>query len=188
MTRRIKNLKAFISQGNRLSKWGFSWGGLLDNRHGEWLLLMQIILLIAHIMPPYPPEINLNIHLTIFFKIIGIITFTIGIVLSINALIEIKPSLSPLPEPIKNAQLILTGPYKHCRHPLYQGLLIISIGTIFYKLSLLHILLLIFLSITLKSKAIREETSLSKLHSNYQNYITNTPAIIPILKYLDWRD
>ena len=35
-------------------RWGLSWGGWLDNRHGEWWLLAQLALIAAHLLPPWP--------------------------------------------------------------------------------------------------------------------------------------
>ena len=42
------------SLGMAFSGWGLSWGGWLDNRQGEWWLLAQIILIAAHLFPPWP--------------------------------------------------------------------------------------------------------------------------------------
>ena len=39
----------------RMQKWGFSWEGLRDNRHGEWWVLAQMILIAVHWLPPTPP-------------------------------------------------------------------------------------------------------------------------------------
>ena len=36
------------------SGWGLSWGGWLDNRRGEWWLLAQLLLITAHLLPPWP--------------------------------------------------------------------------------------------------------------------------------------
>ena len=36
------------------SDWGFSWGGWLDNRRGEWWLLAQLLLITAHLLPVWP--------------------------------------------------------------------------------------------------------------------------------------
>ncbi|MFN4864824.1 MAG: hypothetical protein ACK5GZ_00665, partial [Cyanobium sp.] len=35
-------------------RWGLSWGGWLDNRRGEWWLLAQVALILAHALPPWP--------------------------------------------------------------------------------------------------------------------------------------
>jgi len=37
------------SLSQRLQAWGFSWGGLLDNRHGEWWVMAQMALITAQI-------------------------------------------------------------------------------------------------------------------------------------------
>jgi hypothetical protein len=45
----------------RMQKWGFSWEGLRDNRHGEWWVLAQMSLIAAHWLPPTPPPSDLGI-------------------------------------------------------------------------------------------------------------------------------
>ncbi|MBM5828259.1 MAG: S-isoprenylcysteine methyltransferase, partial [Cyanobacteria bacterium M_surface_7_m2_040] len=37
-----------------LSRWGFSWVGWRDNRRGEWWLAAQLLLIAAHLLPPWP--------------------------------------------------------------------------------------------------------------------------------------
>ena len=44
------------------SDWGLSWGGWLDNRRGEWWLLAQLILISAHLLPPWPAPAVLGLE------------------------------------------------------------------------------------------------------------------------------
>ncbi len=167
------------------SNWGMSWGGWIDNRHGEWWLAGQALLISAHLLPTWPTK-------PIFFgqwqlPVFGWAIFIAGIFLAIKAFWGLGPSLSPLPDPKPGASLITSGEYFRCRHPLYQSILICSVGVLFAKASLLHLLLLICLCILLIGKAKREELQLKEIHKNYTSYMASTPAIIPKLIFFDWR-
>ena len=43
------------------SDWGFSWGGWLDNRRGEWWLLAQLLLITAHLLPVRPAPASFGV-------------------------------------------------------------------------------------------------------------------------------
>jgi protein-S-isoprenylcysteine O-methyltransferase Ste14 len=92
-----------------------------------------------------------------------------------------------LPEPIPGADLVTEGAYGRCRHPLYQSLLLCSLGVVLLLGSLLHLGLLVALGVVLALKARREEQRLCLSHPSYPAYRQSTPAIIPHLPGLDWR-
>ncbi|MBW3042250.1 methyltransferase family protein [Prochlorococcus marinus] len=170
-----------------LSKWGFSKQGLINNSKGEWYLFSQMLLILLHLIPPYPKIENLEFSINAFFIIIGLATSTQGLILVIKAFIDLGANLTPLPYPMNESILIRNNSYKNVRHPLYKGLLILSLGICIFSLSLIHLFLLISLAYILKMKAIKEEERLKIKFPEYKNYIKEVPAIIKIIKYLDWR-
>ncbi len=172
------------SLGQRLAQWGFSWAGLLDNRRGEWWLMAQMVLIAAHLLPPYPP---MGATWPLALGVIGWSTLAIGLVLALQGVFNLGPSLTPLPEPMPGAPLVTTGAYGRCRHPLYQAVLICSFGVVLALGSLLHLALLLGLAVVLGWKARREERRLVELHPDYAAYRASTPSIIPFLPGLDWR-
>jgi protein-S-isoprenylcysteine O-methyltransferase Ste14 len=101
--------------------------------------------------------------------------------------LNLGESLSPLPEPIPGAALITEGAYGRCRHPLYQSLLLCSLGVVLLLGSLLHLGLLLALATVLALKARREEQRLCLVHADYPAYQHRTPAILPFVPGLDWR-
>jgi len=112
----------------RLQHWGFSWAGLRDNRHGEWWVLAQMALIAAHALPPEPAPATLGLHWPLALRITGAAVVVIGMVVGALGVLNLGESLSPLPEPIPGAALITEGAYGRCRHPLYQSLLLCSLG------------------------------------------------------------
>ena len=170
-----------------MSGWGFSWGGLIDNRRGEWWLFGQLFLIAAHLTPPFPGLEWVRFEWPLQLVFLGICLFFVGILIAIRAFFRLGPSLSPLPDPKPGAELVLIGSYEKCRHPLYQGLLISSFGVTLYLGSLVHLVLFISLAALLIGKARREERKLLIAHPGYKFYIAKTPAIISWLPFLDWR-
>ncbi len=180
------------SQKNKLrlafSNWGFTWKGFIDNYQGEWWLIAQLTVISAHLMPPPAMIKGETIFLGLTQLLIGIIIFSIGIILAIKAFVDLGSNLSPLPEPKEGAFLVIDGAYKSCRHPLYQALIISSCGVFIGLGSLLHFILSINLCLVLIGKARFEERRLKHKYPGYNNYLAKTPAIIPNMIFLDWRD
>lgn len=171
----------------RLERWGFSWEGLRDNRHGEWWVLAQMALIAAHALPPAPPLSVLGLHWPLALRLGGAGVVVIGLAVGVQGALNLGNSLSPLPEPIPGAPLVTEGAYGRCRHPLYQSLLLCSLGVVLLLGSLLHLGLLVALAVVLGLKARREEQRLMASHPGYASYRQSTPAIIPHLPGLDWR-
>ena len=167
------------------SSWGFTWSGLLNNRRGEWWLIAQLLIIIGHILPA---SILVKIILPNYLMIgLGILLFTIGVILAISSLISLGDNISPLPDPKYGAELVKNRAYKNCRHPLYQSILICSFSLFILLNSLIHLILFVSLCFVLKGKALREEKMLLKKYPEYNYYIKNTAAIFPWLPFFDWR-
>ncbi len=171
-----------------LSGWQFSWEGLLDNRQGEWWLIGQVLILLAHLLKPWPLLTKYEFTEIYYLRIAGTIIISLGIYLAINSLVSLGESLSPLPDPKPGNKLIIKGSYEKCRHPLYRALIICSFGWTIYEASLLHLTLLISLCILLRNKARREERKLTILFPQYKEYIFSTPAIFQAIPWLNWKD
>lgn len=170
-----------------LVRWGLSWGGWLDNRRGEWWLLAQLLLIAAHLLPAWPAPGSWGYAWPLPLAATGVVLVLVGLVLAGQAFLRLGPSLTPLPEPMPGAALVTGGAYARCRHPLYQAVLLCSLGMALALGSLLHLALLFALCAVLGGKARREERSLVLLHPDYAEYQLGTPAIIPRCPWLDWR-
>jgi len=172
---------------NILLRWGFSKKGLFSNSKGEWYLFSQMVLILLHFIPPYPKIDTTGYSIISIFIIIGLAILIQGLIIVIKAFIDLGENLTPLPYPMNESNLIKDNSYKNVRHPLYKGLLFISLGICIFSLSLLHLLLLLLLVRILKAKALKEEERLKIKFPEYKKYIKEVPAIIKNIKYLDWR-
>jgi len=170
-----------------LRRWGLSWGGWLDNRRGEWWLLAQLLLIAAHLLPPWPAPGSWGHAWPLPLAATGAALLLVGLVLALQAFLRLGASLTPLPEPMPGAALVTAGAYARCRHPLYQAVLLCSLGVTLALGSLLHLALLLALCAVLGGKARREERALLLAHPDYAAYQARTPAIILRCPWLDWR-
>jgi protein-S-isoprenylcysteine O-methyltransferase Ste14 len=168
-------------------RWGLSWGGWLDNRRGEWWLLAQLLLIAAHLLPAWPAPGSWGYAWPLPLALCGALLLLLGLGLALQAFLRLGSNLTPLPEPMADAALVTTGAYARCRHPLYQAVLLCSLGMALALGSLLHLALLLALVAVLGGKARREERALQRLHPDYATYRSHTPAIIPHCPWLDWR-
>jgi protein-S-isoprenylcysteine O-methyltransferase Ste14 len=160
----------------------------LDNRRGEWWLVAQLALIAAHLLPvwPVPAFWGLVSWPRPLFGF-GLLLLAFGLIRAVQALLSLGASLSPLPVPKQHNQLIRTGVYGHCRHPMYQAVLLCSLGVVVATGSLVHLGLFLSLALVLRGKARFEELALRQLHPDYVAYAVTTPAIVRDCPGLDWR-
>ena len=93
-----------------------------------------------------------------------------GSIIIIIAMIKLGRNISPLPRPRENSNLNTTGIYGYIRHPMYFGLILISVGNSIFNYSIYKIILTILLMITLTLKIKLEEKYLLDKFPNYSNY------------------
>ena len=156
--------------------WGLSWGGWLDNRRGEWWLLGQLVLIALDIaLPAWPLRWSAPHGL----MVVGVVVLIAGLVLAALAFVQLGSSLTPLPEPMPNAELKAQGLYGFCRHPLYLAVLVCALGMALIKGGVLHSLLLLGLMVLLRGKAKREEQALLRQYPDYGAYQQRVPAFFP---------
>ena len=156
--------------------WGLSWGGWLDNRRGEWWLLGQLVLIALDIALPAWP---LLWRAPQGLMVVGVVVLIGGLVLAAVAFVQLGSSLTPLPEPMPNAELKAQGLYGFCRHPRYLAVLGCAWGMALIKGGVLHPLLLLALAVLLRGKAKREEQALLSHYPDYGAYQQRVPAFFP---------
>lgn len=86
-----------------------------------------------------------------------------------------------IPEIKENAALITTGAYRYIRHPMYFSVLVMMLGVVVSKPTLLSLFIYVLLVITLFLKAHKEETLWMEQSSEYKNYMRKTKRIIPFV-------
>jgi protein-S-isoprenylcysteine O-methyltransferase Ste14 len=101
--------------------------------------------------------------------VIAIIAGVAGLVLPLSAVRTLGRSASPFPKPPATSELKETGVYALVRHPIYGGIILLSLG---WSLGLGPVALIptVVLAIALVFKSLLEERWLLDRHPSYAAY------------------
>lgn len=151
-------------------------------KKGEYLVMLQLILMTGFIvLPVYPQLSGLELFKSLAFIRWTILSLFTGYALLLVALglFSIRKSLTPLPYPTENNQLVTTGIYHVVRHPLYSGVLFAAFGWSAFQMSLSHLFMTGIGLFFFDYKAAQEERWLSIRHPEYNSYRHRVKKFIP---------
>jgi protein-S-isoprenylcysteine O-methyltransferase Ste14 len=105
--------------------------------------------------------------------------FILGTVIALMAAINLGKNLTPLPRPKENTVLIQVGLYRFVRHPIYFGVIMLSIGWGLIQQSILVWLYIVIIAIFFDIKSRKEEQWLVERFSTYAEYQGRVRKLIP---------
>ena len=142
---------------------------------GQFILLGLVFLVslpgIAHLAPD-----GVTSWLALLGGIAALIVAGVVVALGFRGL---GPSLTPLPRPRDDAELVDSGVYARIRHPIYGGLILAALGWATLTRSLPAIGIAVLLAIFLDAKARREERWLLERYEAYVAYRGRTKRFLP---------
>ena len=99
-------------------------------QRGEFYVLIQFLLISQVVSPPslFAAGLELPEMLKTIALLLGLFPLSIGMALAAQGSNSLGENLTPWPRPILDNQLKTDGAYALCRHPIYGGLLLASIG------------------------------------------------------------
>ena len=147
-----------------------------DLQKGKRLVFLQFALII--VLAIFPDSANVSSALNIG----GTVLIAIGLVLLFAGFRGLGKSLTANPVPNADGVLVTTGIYSIVRHPIYLGLLIITLGLVVSSGVWAQIIVWIALVVLLVYKMRWEEVLLSAKYKGYAEYMAKVPGIVPGLK------
>jgi len=83
------------------------------------------------------------------------------------------------PEPVPDACLVTTGPYRWIRHPMYTSLLLFMLGIALYHHAWPNYVGMALLTAAIFGKMQREEHHLHTRFADYSDYVKRTHRLLP---------
>lgn len=164
----------------KMSEWGFTRQGWRNGERGEYLVLLQGILLIGFIILPVYRPFELNSLAAQYLRWgVAAILALMGLGLIVKGLLDLGHNLTPLPYPKENGELIQSGAYSIVRHPLYSGIIFAASSWVVFQFSLSHLIAMAVLFAFFNVKASREETWLTQKYPEYPDYQQRVKRLIP---------
>ena len=147
---------------------------------GEWYIVAQMMLFALLVLGPSTwPGGGWTAPYTWLGRVFGGVLLALGIAISLLACLHLGKNLTALPQPRKDAVLVVAGIYRFVRHPIYSGVLIAAFGWALWVNGWLTLgyasLLLIFLDI----KSRREEIWLEQKFPEYREYRQRVRKLLP---------
>jgi protein-S-isoprenylcysteine O-methyltransferase Ste14 len=139
----------------------------------------MLLLLGFGLMPAYPSVGQVPKALQYGLWAVAAAIALLALVLLGKGLIDLGPSLTPLPYPRDEGQLVQTGVYGIVRHSLYSGLILGTFALSLGRLSLSHLAITLLLLVVLNAKANQEEVWLQERYPDYSDYRQRVKKLIP---------
>lgn len=136
---------------------------------------VQALLLLAIVLLPrdtdwIPTGLARTISNVLFFS---------GMILGLWAFVYLGRGLTPSPLPNGASKLVVRGPYAFARHPIYTGVIVLSIGITVRSGSFLVVGATAALIMLFAVKARWEEKHLAATFPGYSDYMTSTGRFVP---------
>lgn len=155
----------------------------LRNERGEGYVALQVVFLAIILLGPREvPGLPRFTGLLAWASTgLGLMLGVFGGIVALWGLVGLGRNLTALPHPKDDAQLVTDGPYRLVRHPIYSGLILVSLawGLLWGSPFLILLGAGLFLFFDIKSR--REEAWLRHRYPGYANYARRTRKLIPFI-------
>jgi protein-S-isoprenylcysteine O-methyltransferase Ste14 len=164
-----------------LSDWGITTNWWRGTRGEYWVIAQVVLLLVFALIPPNKPNfidlfssgwLYTSWTLTAIFGILAIVFLG-------RSLFDLGQNLTPLPHPRDEGQLVKTGIYKLVRHPMYSGVIYLTLAYTSWQMSWLHLVGSIVLFVFFDAKSRKEEVWLTARFPDYAKYSICVKKLIP---------
>jgi len=141
-----------------------------------WLfVIVQFVLLVAILLLPSGDAWGVPPWLDLFARVLE----WVGAVVLVLGLVNLGRSLTPLPSPVAHGELRTGGLFRLVRHPIYAGIMALTIGVAIRSASPWVALAAAALIGWFMLKARWEEARLAVRYPGYRAYAARTPRFVP---------
>lgn len=102
--------------------------------------------------------------------VVGAVLAMGGLILAFVSSRRLGPSVTPSPVPRKGAKMVMSGPYRFARHPIYGGIFLVLFGTALFLDSVYGVVAAGVAFVFFWLKSIYEERQLRMRFSRYKRY------------------
>lgn len=102
-----------------------------------------------------------------------------ALIVALSGFHALGRNLSPGPNPSREHSLVMSGIYRHIRHPLYASLILLSVGWSVFTQSWMACGATLGLLAFLRLKAHVEEQQLKSIYPHYRDYVRRTGCFLP---------
>lgn len=163
-----------------LTDWGFSLTSLRTGSRGEYWVAAQALLLLGVVfLPVYAPLPAVSPPLRYGLWGVAAAVGGLAVILMGKGLLDLGQSLTPLPYPRDDGQLVQSGVYGWVRHPIYSGLILGILGWAIAQASLSHLAAALLFLVFFDAKSAREETWLLEKYPDYADYRQRVKKLLP---------
>jgi protein-S-isoprenylcysteine O-methyltransferase Ste14 len=147
------------------------------------VFLAGLYLLFAPPIAPMLPALNTPLYtVTLPIALAGLVIAICGTAFAIWARFILGSSWSANPSIRQNHELVLRGPYRIVRHPIYTGILAMFLGSALQSGQLRSLLGFIVCAVALLMKvAVEERLMLHQFGEHYLNYRAHVRRLVPFL-------
>jgi len=151
---------------------------LVDRRVVGWLFVAgQVVLLVALVLLPGRDDWPTPSWLWM----LGQVAVLAGLAVIVVASLRLGGGLTPTPVPNARGHLATGGLYRHVRHPIYTGVLLIVAGLTVRSGSGVTLAVAAVTLVFFDRKARWEEARLRERYEGYGAYASRTPRFVPRL-------
>ncbi len=146
-------------------------------KRGEGWFVLQMVLFVVILIAPQATCFACPPWLTW----VGLALLGAGGLLGAWGMAALGRNLTPFPKPIAGGELVVHGPYRFVRHPIYAGLIFGTLGWGLLRANLLGMALALLLFIFFDLKSHREEQWLRAAYPEYEAYQRRVRKLAPWL-------
>ena len=150
-------------------------------QRGEIYVLIQCLLLGLLVFAPRHIDAWSWSILPDGLQMVGSLLAALGAAVAIAAGFQMGRRLTPLPYPAKEARLLTRGVYAWIRHPMYFGVIAMSVGWALYVRGALTLAYAAAIVVFFDVKSRREEIWLEQHFAGYAEYRRRVRKLIPFL-------